>query len=172
MNEHFGIELFNCTWSMHCRRMPCPLFLLCLPQPCIKSLMIVSLDAVTTNPSQSVVFHTGPGFLLYPEVTPNILLTSFFLLVICQLTWCTVPFKGPYQWFLHVLAHLLQITYFARQLAILQTVLLWFKSLNVFFFNHSIISTRFHMVWKSYLIYSLKLAWLARRHSEHQVLLS
>ncbi len=53
---------------MHCRWMPCPLFLLCLPQPCIKSLMIVGLDAVTTNRSPSVAFHTGPGLRLCPEV--------------------------------------------------------------------------------------------------------
>lgn len=88
--SHVETELFNCTWWMHCRWMPCPLFVLCLPQPCIKSLMIVGLVAVTTNCSPGVVFHTGPRLHLWPE---NPLKVIIFVVDVGQLIWCTLFLK-------------------------------------------------------------------------------
>lgn len=71
-HECFGIELFNCTRWMHCRWMPCPLFIfLTVCHSLSSSLMNVGHDAVTAERSPLVVSHTGPKFHQSPEVTPK-----------------------------------------------------------------------------------------------------
>lgn len=72
--------------------------------------MIVSHVAVTTNRRPREVFHTGPSHLC-PEVAPKTNPSLYYWPVELSCHGCTVALKD-HSSDLHVLAHLVKITYF------------------------------------------------------------